>query len=150
MMNFCLVFILTFAIKQILAEDFYCDFKLKNYTNYANILTCNVVKIIPNNEEITNCVDFNIPNRTCESSNAIYAHNLPIPQFPRQFSIKFSKLAFISFIRCGLMEIKRENLMSLVYLREIYLMENQIEVIEENLFEFNEKLEVKCQNVNIF
>lgn len=70
----------------------------------------------------------------------------------------FRHIAGIVINRCQLKEIHQNDLAPFYKLREFYLIENDIEVLEEGLFEFNKRLEllwldgnkIKKINPNIF
>ena len=61
---------------------------------------------------------------------------------PQGFTKFFRHIAGIVINRCKLKEIHQSDLAPFYKLRELYLIQNDIEVLEENLFEFNKRLEL--------
>lgn len=119
------------------------DIKTTGFLEYK-LKTCTLSKITASYDKsakITSCKKPTSP-WICSPVNAFIAHRMAVPYFPQGLSSFFNELFYIAIDNCGLKEIHSSDLEDFCDLRELHLNDNQIEFIEENLLQFNAKLEV--------
>lgn len=127
-------------------ETLRCEYFEKRWDVIGIVYTCKVQNLhIFANEfivitEATQNVTSSLSNDDVKAVN-MYNGNINESFFPSGIESVFQNLERIQFNKMNLIEIHQADLKPFSELRVLQLSNNKLEVIEENLFEFNTKLE---------
>lgn len=119
--------------------DIKCELKKETHIE-GSVTTCEAVKSIEvwsKNIEISSCTT---NNGNCKNFEGFTAINMEMFYFPESVDKFFPNLKYLTVNYCQLREIHRNDLKNFTKLLEISLNNNFIEILEENLFEFNTDL----------
>lgn len=106
---------------------------------------CTVQSNLTNTSENTTVTSVSGNHRFFKDNNNIFALwflDKEMYFLPQGLTKFFRHIAGIVINRCKLKEIHQNDLAPFYKLRELYLIQNDIEVLEENLFQFNKRLEL--------
>lgn len=133
-----LLLLLTFQVSSL---EIRCIYGISAWNIVGSLYTCTV----QNDLQITSRQDSVITsvsgsheiNKINDNVKAIYITNKTINYFPRGLENFFKNLEVIDFVNTKLKEVCKSDLKPFPKLIEIYLYQNEIEELEECLFDFN-------------
>jgi len=127
------------------SADFQCGYKNDWFGSLGAAYQCEVQNYLEITSLDTAQVDSNSGAHLDDFNNdnvtAIQINQGQIHYFPRGLNKIFKNLKGISISNTGLKEIHQSDLKDFPELVDLWLMSNNIEILEENLFEFNPNLD---------
>ncbi|CAG9811101.1 unnamed protein product [Chironomus riparius] len=129
----------------------HCTFRMSGWWDGPMFYECeDTVTIIKSKDErkITELNGTHLRGRTNDDVLSFYAYRMNIACFPKGLDTYFKNIQYLGIVNAKLKEIHQEDLKPFFKLKVLYLDSNDLEVLEENLFEFNTNLEVININSN--
>jgi hypothetical protein len=99
-------------------------------------------------QQITELSGTHLRGRSNDDVLSFYAYRMNIAYFPKGLDTFFKNIEYLGVVNARMKEIHQEDLKPFFKLKVLYLDSNDIEILEENLFEFNPNLEVININSN--
>jgi hypothetical protein len=114
-----------------------CEFKNVDWKIEGVRYTCCVTKasIKEPNTIVKAFVGTHLPGKSDEDVEGIYFHNVIVEYFPRGLQSIFPKLIIVKIQQSSLKEISREDLVGLGELKSLYLPQNCLRSLPDDLFE---------------
>ena len=95
----------------------------------------------PERAHIDEITGTHLDSKSNNDVNGIWVDNEMIHYFPQRLESFFLNLTFIYISNAGLKEVHQSDLKPFSKLMELHLDGNEIEIIDEDLFEFNRELQ---------
>lgn len=114
-----------------------CKFADRNWNRGSNsVYTCSVTScdITDRNPEIAAFKGIHAPNRNNNDVKALRFYCVKVHYMPRHLSKIFPNLIYLRITKCELKEITAEDMIGLENVEEIYLDDNEITTVPQNLF----------------
>lgn len=127
------------VLKTVQSIDMYCDYRVRYYPYVSRVeeSTVTSLNVLEKNQQITwtsSCSYYN---------DAVYIESLKVKYLPQGFDDRIGKnIKVLTVISSGLQEINQTDLLQFEQLIVLNLTDNNLEIIEENLFKNNPKLQL--------
>ncbi|CAG9810596.1 unnamed protein product [Chironomus riparius] len=129
-----------------------CSYKTRDWNIVQNVYHCPVNKnpriTTRESAAITSISGTHQNGMTNSDVGGFYAYSRTINYFPRGLETFFKTIKIIQIYDCNLKEVHQEDLKPFPNLVELYLRFNDLEVLEEGLFDFNPDLHYIGLNYN--
>jgi len=124
---------------------FECNYNNLNFYTLNDLYTCDVTNnpnIINEQSAAVNSISgSHLTSKTNDDVAGLYLYNKVVNYFPKNLEKFFKILKLIYINGCGLKEVHQEDLKPFVDLVFLYLGNNAIEIIEQDLFAYNPNLD---------
>ncbi|KAL7012044.1 hypothetical protein ACKWTF_014595 [Chironomus riparius] len=129
-----------------------CSYKTRDWNIVQNVYHCSVNKnpsiTTQESAAITSISGTHQSGKTNSDVGGFYAYSRTINYFPRGLETFYDNIKIIQIYDCNLKEVHQEDLKPFPNLVELYLLFNDLEVLEEGLFDFNPDLHYIGLNYN--
>jgi hypothetical protein len=146
--TFASILLVTFSLSA--AIDIECNYRTKTLATYKNIYCCVPKKIEINSQvNITGIIGIHEKDKSDSDVEAIHWDKSGNWNFlPSVFGKHFKNFKVLMVNKANLKEIRKSDLQNFHALEFLSLQKNDLEIIEENLFEANPNLQVIYLNNN--
>ncbi|KAL7015700.1 hypothetical protein ACKWTF_016610 [Chironomus riparius] len=143
--NWFLIISITIVFKCVTSVDIECDFKSVDFDILINQYTCDVqnnLMISSKNVVIQMFRGSHKFGKISDDVTGLSINDKKVQFIPENLGNKFKNLLALKFRQGRLKEISQHDLKSFIKLRYLNLDANDIETLDEDLFEFNPQLEI--------
>ncbi|XP_070507835.1 uncharacterized protein MCAP_0864-like [Chironomus tepperi] len=131
--------------------DLQCKFETHDFATIGKQYTCvvqNDLNISESNVSIINLTGSHADDQSSNSVTAVIIQDKKVEYLPKNFGEIFENLAALKVKNGRLKELRKDDLMSVPKLKYLNLDNNDIEVLDDDVFEFNPQLELLWLNAN--